>query len=270
MLPAEGGLVVYTNSWPVGAALQDRGIEVVLLGGRIRPVTMAAVGALTAQALASINVDVAFLGTNGLSFDRGLTTPDADEADVKRQMLAAARQRVFLVDSSKFGSESLARHAALSDVDVLITDDGVTESSATGSAPRASRWRSSPRDRHRHPNPSMDRTLHLTHLTPGEVNRATDTMTEPSGKGVNVALALNGVGVDTCAVLPVGSTTKWIRGWRISACASWACPSRVACAATSRSSRRTDAAPRSTNRGPTQRRGGRRAVRGRAVGRGGG
>jgi DeoR family fructose operon transcriptional repressor len=127
MLPAESGLVVYTNSWPVGAALQDRCIEVVLLGGRIRPVTMAAVGALTAQALASINVDVAFLGTNGLSFDRGLTTPDADEADVKRQMLAAARQRVFLVDSSKFGRESLARHASLSDVDVLITDEGATD-----------------------------------------------------------------------------------------------------------------------------------------------
>jgi DeoR family fructose operon transcriptional repressor len=126
LLPADGELVVYTNSWPVGAALHDRGITVVTLGGRIRPATMAAVGALTAQALASINVDVAFLGTNALSFDRGLTTPDADEADVKRQMLAAARRRIFLVDSSKFGGESLARHAELSDVDVLITDAGAT------------------------------------------------------------------------------------------------------------------------------------------------
>lgn len=54
------------------------------------------------------------------------------------------------------------------------------------------------------PNPSVDRTLHLPHLTPGAVNRATDTMTEPSGKGVNVALALHGVGVDACAVLPIG------------------------------------------------------------------
>jgi DeoR family fructose operon transcriptional repressor len=126
MLPTDRELVVYTNSWPVGAALHERGIEVVALGGRIRPATMAAVGALTAQALAAINVDVAFLGTNALSFDRGLTTPDADEADVKRQMLAAARQRVFLVDSSKFGHESHARHATLDDVDVLITDTAAT------------------------------------------------------------------------------------------------------------------------------------------------
>jgi DeoR family fructose operon transcriptional repressor len=126
MLPTDRELVVYTNSWPVGAALHERGIAVVALGGRIRPATMAAVGSLTGQALAAINVDVAFLGTNALSFDRGLTTPDADEADVKHQMLAAARQRVFLVDSSKFGTESLARHAELADVDVLITDAGAS------------------------------------------------------------------------------------------------------------------------------------------------
>ena len=57
------------------------------------------------------------------------------------------------------------------------------------------------------PNPSLDRTLHLPRLEPGAVNRATATMTEPSGKGVNVALALHGVGVEVCAVLPVGGST---------------------------------------------------------------
>lgn len=126
MLPTDRGLVVYTNSWPVGGALHERGIEVVALGGRIRPATMASVGLLTGQALAAVNVDVAFLGTNAVSFDRGLTTPDADEADVKHQMLAAAGQRVFLVDSSKFGRVSHARHATLDDVDVLITDAEAT------------------------------------------------------------------------------------------------------------------------------------------------
>ncbi|MGV9801141.1 DeoR/GlpR family DNA-binding transcription regulator [Mycobacterium sp. NPDC003449] len=126
MLPTDTGLVVYTNSMAVGSTLLRRGIAVVSLGGRIRPPTMAAVGGLTVQALAAINVDVAFLGTNALSFDRGLSTPDADEADVKHRMLGAAAQRVFLVDSSKFGRTSLARHATLPDVDVLVTDSGAT------------------------------------------------------------------------------------------------------------------------------------------------
>jgi 1-phosphofructokinase len=56
-------------------------------------------------------------------------------------------------------------------------------------------------------NPSLDRTLHLPRLAPGSVNRATASMTEPSGKGVNVALALDRVGIDVRAVLPVGGAT---------------------------------------------------------------
>jgi len=99
---------------------------VVGLGGRLRSETAAAVGPLTVAALAEINVDVAFLGTNALSYERGLTTPDPDEALVKKTMLAAARQRIFLVDSSKFGGESLARHATLEDIDVLVTDSAVS------------------------------------------------------------------------------------------------------------------------------------------------
>jgi hypothetical protein len=56
------------------------------------------------------------------------------------------------------------------------------------------------------PNPSLDRTLHVARFAPGHVNRATDTMVEPSGKGVNVALALHGAGVPVRAVLPVGGS----------------------------------------------------------------
>ncbi|MCV7279539.1 1-phosphofructokinase family hexose kinase [Mycolicibacterium flavescens] len=56
-------------------------------------------------------------------------------------------------------------------------------------------------------NPSLDRTLRLPRFVAGEVNRATSTLVEPSGKGVNVALALHGVGVPVRAVLPVGGGT---------------------------------------------------------------
>lgn len=126
LLPTTHELVVYTNAVPVLSILLQRDIAAVGLGGRVRPETMAGVGPLTLAALSGINVDVAFLGTNALSFSRGLTTPDVEEARVKQEMLAAARQRVFLVDSSKFDRESHARHATLEDVDVLVTDDAIT------------------------------------------------------------------------------------------------------------------------------------------------
>jgi DeoR family fructose operon transcriptional repressor len=129
VLPADRELTVYTNALPIALTLVARPlIAVHTLGGRLRPRTVAEVDHITARTLASINVDVAFLGTNALSFTRGLTTPDEAEAAVKRLMLGAAERRVFLVDHTKFGRKSLCQHAELSDIDLLITDSGVEDS----------------------------------------------------------------------------------------------------------------------------------------------
>ena len=54
------------------------------------------------------------------------------------------------------------------------------------------------------PNPSLDRTLFLDTFTRGAVNRCTRTLVEPSGKGVNIALALHNHGVPVLALLPIG------------------------------------------------------------------
>jgi 1-phosphofructokinase len=54
------------------------------------------------------------------------------------------------------------------------------------------------------PNPSLDRTLFLDTFTRGAVNRCTATLVEPSGKGINVALALHRHGVPALALLPSG------------------------------------------------------------------
>ena len=123
LLPADRSLTVFTNALPTALSLLVRpSIELYLFGGRVRRTTSAAVGRLTLDALESVNVDVAFLGTNGISLTRGLTTPDEQEATVKRKMLRTAQRRIFLVDHSKFGRESLHQHAAISDIDLLITD----------------------------------------------------------------------------------------------------------------------------------------------------
>jgi 1-phosphofructokinase len=54
------------------------------------------------------------------------------------------------------------------------------------------------------PNPSVDRTLQIPALTPGAVHRAVSETVEPSGKGVNVALAIHRVAGEVLAVLPAG------------------------------------------------------------------
>lgn len=54
------------------------------------------------------------------------------------------------------------------------------------------------------PNPSVDRTIAVTTLQRGAVQRATDSRLDPGGKGINVSRALAVNGTDTVAVLPVG------------------------------------------------------------------
>lgn len=129
--PGDRDLTVYTNTLPMAISLLTRpSLTVFTLGGRLRSKTLAEVGDWTARALSEINVDVAFLGTNGLSLTRGLTTPDPAEAAIKRLMLGCAQRRILLADHSKIGAISGTKHGDLADIDVLITDTGTTDQQA--------------------------------------------------------------------------------------------------------------------------------------------
>jgi DeoR family transcriptional regulator, fructose operon transcriptional repressor len=128
MFPGDRDLTVYTNTTPLALSLLTRPrLTVFTLGGRLRNTTFAEVGDWALRALADINVDVAFLGTNGISTTRGLTTPDPDEAAVKRAMLGCAAKRILLADHSKFGTVKGTKHADLADIDLLITDTELSE-----------------------------------------------------------------------------------------------------------------------------------------------
>jgi DeoR family fructose operon transcriptional repressor len=128
IFPTDRSLTVFTNALPVALSLLNRpNLTVHTLGGRLRGPTSAEVGPWAERALRDLNVDVAFLGTNGISLDRGLTTPDPAEAGTKRLMLSAARRRILLADHSKVGRVSLCKHGELSDIDLLITDSGLPD-----------------------------------------------------------------------------------------------------------------------------------------------
>jgi DeoR family fructose operon transcriptional repressor len=126
LIPPDRHLTAFTNTLPTALALAAKpNITVYTLGGRVRNVTLAEVDSWAARTLSEINVDVAFLGANGISLDRGLTTPDAAEAAVKRLMLGCARRRILLSDHSKIGQVSTHKYGELTDVDLLITDIGI-------------------------------------------------------------------------------------------------------------------------------------------------
>lgn len=126
LLPRDHRLTVVTHAVPVAARLAGLPqIDLYLLPGKVRPTTQAAVGADTVAALADLRADVSFVATNGLSIGHGLTTPDREEAATKRAIVAAGRRTVVLADSTKIGVESSLRFAAISDIDVLVTDSAI-------------------------------------------------------------------------------------------------------------------------------------------------
>jgi DeoR family transcriptional regulator, fructose operon transcriptional repressor len=131
LLPPDRPLTVLTNSLPIALALVARPyLTVMLVGGRVRGTTVAAVDAWATDALAQSYVDVAFIGTNGVSVRRGLTTPDLAEASVKRAMITAARRVVLLADHTKASVDHLVRFGELADVDTFVTDSGLDERTA--------------------------------------------------------------------------------------------------------------------------------------------
>jgi DeoR family fructose operon transcriptional repressor len=125
-------LTVFTNTLPIPLALLGRpSLTVHPLGGQLRGPTPADVGAWTERALRKLNVDLGFLGTNGISLERGLTTPDLAEAATKQLALPVARRRILLADHSKVGLVSLCKHDEVSGIDLLITDSGPPDDQRT-------------------------------------------------------------------------------------------------------------------------------------------
>lgn len=129
-------LEVVTHSMTIAHLLAGApGLRLTAIGGRVRGLTAAAVGAQTVDAIARLRPDIAFIGTNGLSATFGLSTPDPDEAAVKRAIIAAARRVCVAADAEKFDTELLESFGRFSDIDVLITD--TAPDGALGEALRA-------------------------------------------------------------------------------------------------------------------------------------
>ncbi len=125
LLPS--GLSVLTNSVGLATLASSRDdLSVRIVAGAVRGVTLAVVGAEAVASFNSLRADIVFIGTNGLTQDLGLTTPQAEEAAVKRAMIAAAKRVVLLADSRKWGAEAGYSFAALTDVDCIVTDEAAS------------------------------------------------------------------------------------------------------------------------------------------------
>ena len=115
--------VVVTNSPPVATALANHPkAEVMLVGGRLLKDAQVAVGAAAVEAFHTVRADICVLGICSLHPDVGVTSPDDEEAYVKRAMVASAGEVIALATADKLRTASPWVVAQLADIDHLVTD----------------------------------------------------------------------------------------------------------------------------------------------------
>jgi DeoR/GlpR family transcriptional regulator of sugar metabolism len=121
-LPRDWAGTIVTHSPTIATGLVDHAkAEVVLIGGRLYPHSMVALGAVTLAAYGRLRADIAFVGVTGVAPDTGLTTGNAEEAEIKAALISAAAETHVLATSDKIGAASPWRIAPLTDVTGLIS-----------------------------------------------------------------------------------------------------------------------------------------------------
>ena len=118
----DSNLTIVTSSLLAAQVLADRpSTRTLLIGGRLRCRTKATVDDWALRMLSEFVIDVAFMGANGVSRDRGLTTPDPAVAAVKREAMNRSRRRILVGVHAKFGVSSFARFADVRDFESIVT-----------------------------------------------------------------------------------------------------------------------------------------------------
>ncbi len=127
LLKLESGLTIFTNNVAAFNTLIGSNNKLFILGGDLKQRSMSIVGNWARDQIKSVRADVAFLGTDGLESFKGPTVILYEEVDIKRQYISSSRQSILLADSSKFKASSRFEVTSWKDIDLLITDQNMSE-----------------------------------------------------------------------------------------------------------------------------------------------
>lgn len=119
-------ITVITPAIKVAFELSGRNnIEVLQLGGLVRPSSSSVAGVHAEYILENISCGVLFLGVDGIDIDFGLSISNLAEAGLNQKMIRAAQQVAVLADSTKFGKRGIGKICELGDVAYIVTDEGI-------------------------------------------------------------------------------------------------------------------------------------------------
>lgn len=129
LLRSRNDLKIVTNAVNIALELSaNPSLRTTLTGGSMNwPGAFSLVGTSAIETLATVLFDKLFLGVCGIDPIYGATTIEPEEAAVFRAMSRRAKQVIVVADSSKVGMSSPAVCCPIAHVDLLITDDGISE-----------------------------------------------------------------------------------------------------------------------------------------------
>jgi len=130
ILMARPDLTLITHSLPLALETHNGSAKVICIGGEVRSISSAAVGAMALSWLQNLRADWCFLGASGLSASEGASTTELSEAAIKQEFLRRAPQHALIADGSKWEQPLTVRFAAWKEFDVWVTDVGVSEETA--------------------------------------------------------------------------------------------------------------------------------------------
>lgn len=114
-------VIVVTNGVYNVEMLLENNVRTYLIGGEIKNVTKSVVGEQAMKQIQDFRFSKSFIGSNGITFDASITTPDISESMIKREAINKSETAYILADSSKFGKVSFSKVCDLEEV-IIVTD----------------------------------------------------------------------------------------------------------------------------------------------------
>lgn len=123
-LPAVATLQVMTNSLQVMEVLSEKeNVDLLCTGGSFNRISSTCHGPHAELLVDTVNIDILFMGSNGVSIKNGLSEFDFNVASFKKKIIERSKLKILLVDSHKFNVERSSSYARIEDFDIVVTDD---------------------------------------------------------------------------------------------------------------------------------------------------
>lgn len=126
---AQEHYLIYTSG--ISCAMELKTLnraEVYLLGGKLNTASLSTFGSAALESISNVHFDLAIIGSTGFHQDYGFTTENAEDSRIKQETLRRAERRAIVMDSSKVGRLSTYTFAMPDDLDVLVSDGNLDES----------------------------------------------------------------------------------------------------------------------------------------------